>query len=79
MTPSTDHNRHTTGDGSVVGIVLAAGEGRRFGRPKALVRGANGETWLERSVQALLDGGVRTAYVVLGADRAVSLAERGWL
>ena len=35
MTPSTDHDKHTTGDGSVVGIVLAAGEGRRFGRPKA--------------------------------------------
>ncbi len=68
MTPSADHDRHTTGDGSVVGIVLAAGEGRRFGRPKALVRGANGETWLERSAQALLDGGVRTAYVVLGAE-----------
>jgi CTP:molybdopterin cytidylyltransferase MocA len=68
MTPPTDHDPHTTTEEAVVGIVLAAGEGRRFGRPKALVRGPGGETWLARSAQALLDGGLRTAYVVLGAD-----------
>jgi nicotine blue oxidoreductase len=68
MTPPAGHDPHTTADEAVVGIVLAAGEGRRFGRPKALVRGTDGETWLARSAQALLDGGVRTAYVVLGAE-----------
>jgi nicotine blue oxidoreductase len=66
MTP-TGHEPHTTAADSVVGILLAAGEGRRFGRPKALVRGTDGQTWLARSAQALLDGGVRTVYVVLGA------------
>ena len=66
MSPS-GHGPHTTAADSVVGILLAAGEGRRFGRPKALVRDADGQTWLARSANALLDGGVRTVYVVLGA------------
>lgn len=68
MTRSSRHDPHTTSADSVVGILLAAGEGRRFGRPKALVRGEGGESWLARSSGALLDGGVRTAYVVLGAE-----------
>src|SRR4051812_18746748 len=61
------HDPHPTPSEAVVGMVLAAGEGRRFGMPKALVRGTDGETWLERSVKALLDGGVPLVYVVLGA------------
>lgn len=67
MSMATGHDPHVTGSDAVVGILLAAGEGRRFGRPKALVRDAAGQTWLARSAQALLDGGVRTVYVVLGA------------
>ncbi len=67
MSTPSGHDRHTTTTDSVVGILLAAGEGRRFGRPKALVRDRNGQTWLARSAQALLDGGVRSVYVVLGA------------
>jgi CTP:molybdopterin cytidylyltransferase MocA len=53
--------------GSVVGLLLAAGEGRRLGRPKALVDDRDGSTWLERSVAALRDGGVSDVYVVVGA------------
>jgi CTP:molybdopterin cytidylyltransferase MocA len=56
--------------GSVVGLLLAAGEGRRLGRPKALVEDRHGSTWLERSVAAVRDGGVSDVYVVVGAARA---------
>lgn len=61
------HEPHTTSTDAVCGVLLAAGEGRRFGRPKALMRQPDGQTWLERSAQALLDGGVQSVYVVLGA------------
>lgn len=44
------------------GIVLAAGAGRRYGQPKALV-----DDWLERAVDALADGGCTEVVVVLGA------------
>lgn len=49
-------------DGSVVGVVLAAGAGVRYGGPKALV-----EDWLARAVTALHDGGCTPVVVVLGA------------
>ncbi len=67
MTTRTGHDRHSTEAEAVVGILLAAGEGSRFGQPKALVRDSAGQTWLARSTDALLDGGVRSVYVVLGA------------
>ena len=57
------------GDAEVTGIVLAAGAGRRFGRPKALVDG-----WLEDRVGAMVGGGCRSVVVVLGA--AVEQVER---
>jgi len=50
----------------VAGVVLAAGEGRGFGGPKALVR-FGGQTLVERAVQTLLAGGCRPVCVVLGA------------
>ena len=53
----------------VAGLVLAAGEGRRFGRPKALVPG-----WLPDRVGALTGGGCSPVLVVLGA--AAGDAER---
>jgi CTP:molybdopterin cytidylyltransferase MocA len=56
--------------GSVVGLLLAAGEGRRLGRPKALLEDRHGSTWLERSVAAVRDGGVSDVYVVIGAAHA---------
>lgn len=52
--------------GAAVGLVLAAGGGSRFGRPKALVEDADG-SWLRRATLTLLDGGCRQVVVVLGA------------
>ncbi len=66
--PNSGHGNHATAPDAVVGILLAAGEGRRFGHPKALLRDPTGETWLALSAQAMLDGGVRSVYVVLGAS-----------
>jgi CTP:molybdopterin cytidylyltransferase MocA len=51
----------------VVGLLLAAGSGSRLGRPKALVTDRAGVTWMTRAVAALLDGGCRGVYVVIGA------------
>ena len=51
------------------GIVLAGGKSSRMGRPKALLPiGSAGETFLDRITGILLDGGVDTALVVVGAD-----------
>jgi molybdenum cofactor cytidylyltransferase len=47
-----------------VGLVLAAGAGSRYGRPKILVRG-----WLETAVDALREGGCSEVAVVTGAAR----------
>jgi molybdenum cofactor cytidylyltransferase len=46
----------------VVGVLLAAGAGRRYGKPKVLV-----EEWLAAAVAALRDGGCDPVVVVLGA------------
>jgi CTP:molybdopterin cytidylyltransferase MocA len=48
-----------------------------MGRPKALVRDADGTSWLQRSVDVLLDGGCSGVTVVLGAeaDEAVRLLD----
>ena len=51
----------------VVGLVLAAGEGRRLGQPKALVTDAAGETWLARAVRVIRGAGVVDVTVVVGA------------
>jgi molybdenum cofactor cytidylyltransferase len=45
-----------------VGILLAAGAGRRYGKPKVLVEG-----WLDAAVAALREGGCDDVVVVLGA------------
>ncbi len=50
-----------------VGLVLAAGAGRRYGGPKALARDANGVPWVEKAVRALRDGACDPVVVVLGA------------
>lgn len=55
-----------TAAGSVAGVVLAAGEGRRYGMPKALVE-HGGRRLVERAVQALRGGGCAPVLVVLGA------------
>ncbi|UQB93087.1 MULTISPECIES: nucleotidyltransferase family protein [Mycobacterium] len=46
----------------IVGVLLAAGAGRRYGKPKVLVDG-----WLDIAVNALRDGGCRHIVLVLGA------------
>ena len=51
------------------GLLLAAGEGRRLGRPKALVD-VDGELFVERVVRVLRDGGCDPVVVVLGAAAA---------
>ncbi|MCV7090392.1 nucleotidyltransferase family protein, partial [Mycobacterium interjectum] len=45
-----------------VGVLLAAGAGRRYGKPKVLVDG-----WLDAAVQALQGGGCGGVVLVLGA------------
>lgn len=51
---------------TVAGLVLAAGEGRRLGTPKALVR-VDGQLLVERAVATLSDAGCSPVVVVLGA------------
>jgi nicotine blue oxidoreductase len=51
---------------SPAGVVLAAGEGRRFGRPKALVE-FHGHPLVTRAVETLSAGGCAPVVVVLGA------------
>jgi CTP:molybdopterin cytidylyltransferase MocA len=51
---------------SVAGLLLAAGAGRRFGMPKALVR-HGGRLFVEHAAEALHDGGCAPVVVVLGA------------
>ena len=53
----------------LVGIVLAAGAGRRMGQPKALVADDAGP-WLERAARHLLKAGCRRVLAVLGASAA---------
>lgn len=51
---------------SVAGLLLAAGEGRRFGGPKALAE-LDGERLVDRAVRVLRLGGCNPVVVVLGA------------
>lgn len=50
----------------VAGVVLAAGAGRRFGSPKALVD-YGGELLVERAARVLAEGGCDPVVVILGA------------
>jgi molybdenum cofactor cytidylyltransferase/nicotine blue oxidoreductase len=52
----------------VVGLLLAAGAGRRMGGPKALIRDEDGTSWLLRSIDVLRDGGCVDVTVVVGAE-----------
>jgi CTP:molybdopterin cytidylyltransferase MocA len=73
---------------TTAGLVLAAGAGRRLGRPKALVE-VDGELLVDRAVRVLADGGCDPVVVVLGArsqdvvasaalDHAVVVVNDGW-
>ncbi|GAA2164594.1 nucleotidyltransferase family protein [Actinomadura napierensis] len=57
-------SRH--GARSPAGLLLAAGEGSRLGRPKALVE-LDGERLVDRGVRTLRDGGCAPVLVVAGA------------
>ena len=52
--------------GTVAGVLLAAGEGSRFGRPKALVE-LDGQTLAARGVAMLRAGGADPVLIVTGA------------
>ncbi|MFM9135044.1 MAG: NTP transferase domain-containing protein [bacterium] len=52
--------------GRTLGLVLAAGEGRRFGGPKAPAL-VGGQRLVDRAVRVLADGGCDPVVVVLGA------------
>jgi CTP:molybdopterin cytidylyltransferase MocA len=56
--------------GRIVGVLLAAGAGRRAGGPKALRVDADGTCWLLRSIAVLGDGGCDAVIVVLGCQAA---------
>jgi len=55
--------------GTVAGLLLAAGAGRRYGMPKALVRHGGG-LLVDHGVRTLRDGGCAPIAVVLGAQHA---------
>ena len=57
----------------VAGLVLAAGEGRRLGGPKALLV-IDGERLVDRTVRVLYDAGCTPVYVVAGAASLADLA-----
>lgn len=56
--------------GRTVGLILAAGAGRRYGAPKILVPG-----WLDTAVAALRGGGCDEVHVVTGAARPPPAAD----
>jgi CTP:molybdopterin cytidylyltransferase MocA len=58
----------------VAGVLLAAGQGSRFGRPKALVE-LDGQTLAERGVATLLAGGADPVLVVTGAAQVAPAPE----
>lgn len=60
MPPIDRHAAHS----ECAGIVLAAGAGTRYGKPKAL---AENGAWLRSAVAALRDGGCDRVIVALGA------------
>ncbi|MGW7685817.1 nucleotidyltransferase family protein [Kribbella sp. NPDC054772] len=54
-------------EGTIAGLVLAAGAGRRMGRPKALIRDADGVAWVVRTARLLIEAGCSPVVVVVGA------------
>ena len=53
---------------AIAGLVLAAGAGRRFGSPKALVVAADGTPWVQLAVDVLRESGCAPVWVALGAE-----------
>ena len=67
--------RDSPAAGSVIGIVLAAGAGRRLGRPKADVV-LGGRRLVDRAVATLLDGGCTEVLAVLRPGQAPASGAR---
>lgn len=66
-------NAHAAPSGdSITGVVLAAGAGHRAGGPKALRRTEEGEPWIARAVEFLVECGCSPIIVVLGASAAAA-------
>lgn len=66
---------------TVLGVLLAAGAGRRMGTPKVLLRDDAGVPRVARAIGALLDGGCDSVLVVTGASAQEAtrlLDETGW-
>jgi CTP:molybdopterin cytidylyltransferase MocA len=69
MIPSpTGEPRPDSAADDVIGVLLAAGAGRRAGGPKALRRDPDGTSWLLRSISVMRDGGCAAVVVVLGSS-----------
>ena len=60
----------------ICGLVLAAGEGRRFGGPKGLARTDDGIPWVALAAAMLREGGCDEVVVLVGAcgDEVAALA-----
>jgi len=69
ITPAPDTDATAPTD-RILGVLLAAGAGRRAGGPKALRVAADGTSWLRRSIAVLHDGGCAAVIVVLGCQAA---------
>ena len=54
----------------IAGLLLAAGQGRRAGGPKALRVDPDGRPWVVAAVRVLCDGGCTDLHVVVGAAAA---------
>jgi CTP:molybdopterin cytidylyltransferase MocA len=71
-----------TAGSSVAGVVLAAGEGKRFGGPKAPFE-YEGERLVDRAVRVLREAGCDPVFVILGAwegnvDNSLVIVNHGW-
>jgi nicotine blue oxidoreductase len=64
---------------AVAALLLAAGAGRRMGRPKGLLRDPDGTPWVARSARVLRDAGCAPVLVVVGAaaDEVATLVPPG--
>ena len=58
-------------DASIDGIILAAGQSRRMGRPKTGLRAADGTSFLQRAARTLHAAGCRRVLVVVNAAAEV--------
>lgn len=61
---------------SCAGLLLAAGEGKRMGRPKALLE-LEGRTLLERSLDCLARAGCRPLWAVVRAEEVEEMERLG--